>query len=131
LQQSDEPDDGMDNLFEPTDVNTYHVRGDFAGRAYPLSTYTRYVGLHPNRRRVLTGITLLGLAALAMQAMRRNGNGNGRGLLHLSNGRHKGVMGRTVASFRDTARRRMRQARRRKALSGRMPLGDRIRLLLA
>jgi short-subunit dehydrogenase len=129
--ETGEPDNGMDNLFEPAAGNTYHVRGDFGGRAYPLSAYTRYVGLHPNRRRLLTGVALAGLAALAMQVvMRRNGNGDLKRLLPGSQGR-KGVVSRSVAGIRDMARRRARQYRWRKAMSGGLPLRDRLRLLLA
>lgn len=126
-QHTDEPDDGQDNLFEPMDATTYRVDGDFGDQSKPMSLYSRYVGLHPNRRRLLTGALLLGAAAMVVQAARRTGNGNGNGRLHLN----REALTQPVAALRDTAKNRLRQYRRRKALTGRMPFAKRLRLLFA
>lgn len=58
-QRSDEPDDGRDNLDEPS-LGPGGSTGRFGERSKSTSLYTRWLGLHPARGR--------GLAALALVA---------------------------------------------------------------
>ncbi len=57
-QVTDQPDDGRDNLFEPS-TGPGRSTGDFEG-AKSTSIYTRVFELHPNVKRALTGAGLLG-----------------------------------------------------------------------
>lgn len=61
-QKSDQPDDGRDSLFAPQGPNA--VRGNYAGMTMPVSPYTRYLELHPNRKRIVAAALLAGAAAL-------------------------------------------------------------------
>ena len=67
-QVTDQPDDGRDNLFEPS-TGPGRSRGDFGEGAKPNSIYTRVFELRPNLKRALTGFGLLG----ALVAVRRLG----------------------------------------------------------
>lgn len=67
-QRTDRPDDGQDNLFAPMG-GTGAVTGTFGAHAKPHSLYTRYLGLYPDRQRVLT----LGVVAAATALVRRAG----------------------------------------------------------
>ena len=58
-QTAEAPDDGVDNLFEPS-TGTGRSRGDFGDGAKPNSLYTRVFELHPNVKRALTGAGLVG-----------------------------------------------------------------------
>jgi NAD(P)-dependent dehydrogenase (short-subunit alcohol dehydrogenase family) len=69
IQQSDQPDDEMNNLFAPMPSETYAVYGEFSDKMRRDSLGTRLVEMHPKRARAMAG---LGLAALAL-TMRRRG----------------------------------------------------------
>jgi short-subunit dehydrogenase len=58
-QTTDQPDDGVDNLFEPS-TGPGRSTGDFGEGAKATSVYTRVFELHPNVKRALTGAGLLG-----------------------------------------------------------------------
>jgi short-subunit dehydrogenase len=62
-QQSDQPDDGRDNLFAPID-EPGRARGDFASMTMGVSPYTRYLEQHPNRKRVAAAALIVGAAVL-------------------------------------------------------------------
>ena len=62
-QQADAPDDGLDALFAPV-PGTGRVEGDFGHLTRSSSLYTRYLELHPARKRVALGAALLGGLAL-------------------------------------------------------------------
>ncbi|HEX8602907.1 MAG TPA: SDR family oxidoreductase [Pseudoduganella sp.] len=59
-QKTDKPDNGYDNLFQPT-PGTGSVTGDWTDESLPYSWYTRHVEHHPHRKLVLLGA--LGCAA--------------------------------------------------------------------
>jgi NAD(P)-dependent dehydrogenase (short-subunit alcohol dehydrogenase family) len=69
-QQTDRPDDGVDNLDQPVD-DTGTTTGDFGGRSRSRSLYTELVGLHPNRARVAAGAAVATGAAALARAVRR------------------------------------------------------------
>jgi hypothetical protein len=66
-QQSDQPDDGRDNLFAPL-AGAGSATGDFGERSRSASLYTRALGLHPNRERAAVAAGLLGALALVRKA---------------------------------------------------------------
>ena len=67
-QQTRQPDDGQDNLFEPMQGNG-STTGEFGQKSKTVSLYTRHVESHPARKKMLTGVT----AAAALVALRRAG----------------------------------------------------------
>ena len=67
-QVTDRPDDGRDNLFEPS-TGPGRSRGDFGEGAKPNSLYTRVFELRPNVKRAVAGVGLVG----ALLAVRRLG----------------------------------------------------------
>lgn len=69
LQQTDEPDDGIDNLFEPV-TGPGAARGHFGRFSLKRSLYTRALELHPARKRVLLGAALAGAVTLLRRAGR-------------------------------------------------------------
>ena len=69
-QRSDEPDDGVDNLFEPV-AGTGSVAGRFGERALPRIAYTTFLEHHPGRKRALIAGAA---AALFLAERRRNGS---------------------------------------------------------
>ena len=68
-QQTNEPDDGQDNLFASL-AGKGSATGQFGQRSQSNSLYTRYLELHPNRQRALLGTVLLGLLALVRRTGR-------------------------------------------------------------
>ncbi len=62
-QRTDQPDDGVDNLFGPL-PGTGATTGDFGGGSKSESLYTRHLALHPNRKRALTATAIVGTLAL-------------------------------------------------------------------
>lgn len=70
-QQADEPDDGQDALFTAMPSESYATRGDWGNVAKASSLYVRYLQLHPNLERVLTGGVVLGALALIWLAGKR------------------------------------------------------------
>lgn len=61
-QKTNQPDDGKDNLFGPIeDKGT--TTGSFGKKSKSTSLYTRYLELHPNRKRALLGATAVGAIA--------------------------------------------------------------------
>jgi NAD(P)-dependent dehydrogenase (short-subunit alcohol dehydrogenase family) len=64
LQTEDRPDDGYDNLFEPT-RGIGSVRGTWGAEAIESSFYTRHIECYPNRKRMLWAALGIGLVALA------------------------------------------------------------------
>jgi NAD(P)-dependent dehydrogenase (short-subunit alcohol dehydrogenase family) len=54
LQRTDKPDNGYDNLFQPT-RGPGAVRGAWSDEALPYSWYTRHLEQHPYRKRVAYG----------------------------------------------------------------------------
>jgi short-subunit dehydrogenase len=69
MQQSNRPDDGVDNLFTPS--GPYTVRGEFDAITIPGNGYTRTFEFHPMRQRLAAAGILLALAAF----VRRVGRG--------------------------------------------------------
>jgi short-subunit dehydrogenase len=70
-QKTDRPDDGRDNLFQPT-LGPGRTTGQFGYGSKSMSLYTRWFGLHPERGRLAVGLTLVaGLAALRRAGRRR------------------------------------------------------------
>ncbi len=68
-QKTNQPDDGKDNLFGPIeDKGT--TTGSFGKKSKSTSLYTRYLELHPNRKRALLGATAVGAVALMRRAGR-------------------------------------------------------------
>lgn len=53
-QMTHQPDDGVDNLFQPT-PGTGASRGEWVGEGPRTSFYTRHIELYPNRKRLLFG----------------------------------------------------------------------------
>lgn len=64
LQTENKPDDGYDNLFEPT-RGIGAVRGTWGTEAIESSFYTRHIECYPNRKRMLWAALGIGLVALA------------------------------------------------------------------
>jgi NAD(P)-dependent dehydrogenase (short-subunit alcohol dehydrogenase family) len=63
-QRTDEPDDGVDNLFDAS-TGAGAVTGEFSGTAKSSSIYTEVFELHPERiRYALAAVALLGYRAL-------------------------------------------------------------------
>jgi NADP-dependent 3-hydroxy acid dehydrogenase YdfG len=71
-QRSDEPDDGVDNLFEPLDDGG-RVRGRFGDEARQVSLYTRHLDRYPARKRLLALAGAAGLALWWRRSGRRSG----------------------------------------------------------
>jgi short-subunit dehydrogenase len=70
-QQTDRPDDGQDNLFQPS-LGPGFTTGRFGRRSRSTSLYTRWFGLHPVRGRLGVTLALGGsLAALRWAGRRR------------------------------------------------------------
>jgi NAD(P)-dependent dehydrogenase (short-subunit alcohol dehydrogenase family) len=65
-QRTQQPDDGVDNLFSPS-TGPGEVTGEFSAKAKSSSVYTELFELHPERIR----FALAGAALLAYRAMRR------------------------------------------------------------
>ncbi len=68
-QQTNQPDDGQDNLFEPMD-GSGSTTGEFGQRSKSMSFYTHYLELHPIRKRILLGAATLGAITLARRVGR-------------------------------------------------------------
>ncbi len=67
-QQTDQTDDGVDNLFAPLDDDGT-TTGRFGHGSWSRSLYTEWFGLHPNRvRAAVTATAALGVAALVRAA---------------------------------------------------------------
>jgi short-subunit dehydrogenase len=63
-QATDRPDDGRDNLFDPSS-GPGSTRGEFGADAKPVSIYTRELELHPMRKRlVLAAAIFAGVLAV-------------------------------------------------------------------
>ncbi len=69
MQQTDRPDNGQDNLFEPIG-EPGSTTGDFGQNSKSTSIYTRYLEQYPNRKRVLLGAATAGAVALLRRAGR-------------------------------------------------------------
>ena len=69
LQQTDEPDDGRDALFQPGNGRG-SATGDFGHMTRSTSLYTRYLELYPNRKRALLAAAAVGAVALLRRAGR-------------------------------------------------------------
>jgi hypothetical protein len=67
-QKTDRPDDGRDNLYQPSD-GPGRTTGEFGRRSKSTSLYTRWFGLHPARGRVAVAATV----AAGVVALRRIG----------------------------------------------------------
>ena len=67
-QETAEPDDRRDNLFEPS-TGPGSTTGDFGEGSKASSVYTSVFELHPNAKRVAVGAALL----TALTAVRRLG----------------------------------------------------------
>jgi NAD(P)-dependent dehydrogenase (short-subunit alcohol dehydrogenase family) len=63
-QKTNQPDDGYDNLFQPT-RGPGSIRGDWSECALPRSPYTRYLEFHPYRKGLLVAALGWGLFRLA------------------------------------------------------------------
>ena len=57
-QQTDRPDDGRSNLFQPL-PGSGSVTGEFGEGSMSTSIYTRHLELHPNRKRALAALAAL------------------------------------------------------------------------
>lgn len=68
-QETQQPDDGKDNLFAPM-AGTGATTGAFGAEAKSTSLTTRYMGLYPNRQRALAGALLLAAVALVRRVGR-------------------------------------------------------------
>ncbi len=66
-QMTDWPDNRQDNLFSPIE-GSGRIEGAFEHLALPMSPYTRYIELHPARKRTLLIAALLGFVGLVWQA---------------------------------------------------------------
>lgn len=62
-QRTNQPDDGRDNLFAPM-PGTGSATGSFGQKSKSSTPYTRYLDLHPNRKRALNAAVVAGLVAL-------------------------------------------------------------------
>ena len=72
-QQTSQPDEGRDNLILPsngTGSESGSTTGEFGQESHAASPLTRYLELHPNRKRVLFGAALVGAAALVRRVGR-------------------------------------------------------------
>jgi NAD(P)-dependent dehydrogenase (short-subunit alcohol dehydrogenase family) len=63
-QKTNQPDDGIDNLFQPT-RGTGSIRGEWSELALPGSAYTRYLEFHPYLKGLLAAALGWGLFRLA------------------------------------------------------------------
>jgi short-subunit dehydrogenase len=70
-QHTDRPDDGRDNLDEPS-ATPARTAGGFGRASKSTSLYTRWFGLHPARARLAGGAVLV-VGAAAVVAVRRAG----------------------------------------------------------
>jgi short-subunit dehydrogenase len=61
-QKTGEPDDARDNLFEPME-GTGRATGQFGRKSKSISGYTRMLGQHPRRKRLVAAAVAGGLAA--------------------------------------------------------------------
>lgn len=68
-QQTDRPDDAVDNIDTPID-DVGATTGEFGKNSRSRSLYTELLGLHPNRARALVGATLAAGAAVLLRAGR-------------------------------------------------------------
>jgi short-subunit dehydrogenase len=62
-QMSDQPDDGQDNLFQPT-LEKGLTTGEWGRGSIRRSFYTRHIELYPNRKRFLLAAMTAGLVIL-------------------------------------------------------------------
>jgi short-subunit dehydrogenase len=69
-QKTDRPDDGEDNLFQPS-RGPGRTTGQFGHESKSTSLYTRWFGLHPVRGRLGVGLALAGAVATLRWAGRR------------------------------------------------------------
>lgn len=69
-QRSEEPDDGRDNLDEPS-RGPGAATGRYAGRSTSTSLYTRWLGLHPAVGRGAAALALVAAAGLVRRTGRR------------------------------------------------------------
>jgi NAD(P)-dependent dehydrogenase (short-subunit alcohol dehydrogenase family) len=68
-QMTDEPDDGVDNFYQPV-PGTGSAEGDFGGKSKGTSLYTRFLEMNPNRKRVALLLAALGLGAAVRKLAR-------------------------------------------------------------
>ncbi len=68
-QQTDQPDNGQDNLYQPM-AGTGGTTGVFGQRSKSTSLYTRHLEQYPSRKRALLGAMALGALALVRRAWR-------------------------------------------------------------
>lgn len=78
-QLTDRPDDGRNNLFEPT-RDSGAVHGEFGHMTGPISLYTRIFEKHPALKPMAMAAVAIGIAALVWR--RRDGHPGGNGYLH-------------------------------------------------
>jgi NAD(P)-dependent dehydrogenase (short-subunit alcohol dehydrogenase family) len=69
LQKEDRPDDGYDNLFEPS-RGIGAVNGTWSDQALRSSFYTKHIECYPNRKRMLWAALGAGLLLLARRPQR-------------------------------------------------------------
>jgi NAD(P)-dependent dehydrogenase (short-subunit alcohol dehydrogenase family) len=69
-QRTDRPDDAEDNL-ERASTGPGDTTGSFGTESYGTSLYTRLLGLHPARARLVATGALAGMAAATARALRR------------------------------------------------------------
>jgi NAD(P)-dependent dehydrogenase (short-subunit alcohol dehydrogenase family) len=69
-QKTDRPDDGQDNLYQPSH-GPGRSTGEFGRRSKSVSLYTRWLGLHPARGRVVVAAAVAGAAVALRRAARR------------------------------------------------------------
>jgi short-subunit dehydrogenase len=62
-QKTDRPDDRRDNLFEPS-TGPGSTTGAFGADSKAVSLYTRFIELHPIRKRATVAVLILGMATL-------------------------------------------------------------------
>jgi len=62
-QKTSQPDDGQDNLYQPSQGSGAST-GEFGQQSQGTSLYTRYLELHPARKRALVAVTALGALTL-------------------------------------------------------------------
>src|SRR5690606_37941255 len=70
VQRSDQPDDGRDNLDDPSH-GPGETTGRFGHRSKSVSLFTRWLGLHPARGRSAAVVALVAAIALVRRAGRR------------------------------------------------------------
>ena len=68
-QKTSQPDDQQDNLFEPS-RGSGATAGEFGQQSKGTSLYTRFLELHPGRKRALAAAAAVGALALARRAGR-------------------------------------------------------------